>query len=144
MGRSPVLVVGNQVEGIDEVAAVVGVLRAVRDVDGDTAPSEDNSRDDATAAQPNLFPSSFGLTCAVTGETQKLIAIASWGRYAKERTPETAETSFPTVWRRYAVAGQVPIPMQAGDFGPLSPARRRARRSSSASGRAGTRRSPSA
>lgn len=34
-------------------------------LNGDVAPAEDSSIDDAPAAQPSLLPSSFGLTCVV-------------------------------------------------------------------------------
>src|SRR5205823_6547191 len=45
-------------------------------VNGDTAPAEDSSLDDRTAAQPNLFPSSFGLTCVVAPGTDVVDVIA--------------------------------------------------------------------
>src|SRR5690242_16473637 len=42
-------------------------------VNGDVAPVEDASLDDATAAQPNLFPSSLGFTCVVAAGTDELL-----------------------------------------------------------------------
>ena len=64
-------------------------------VNGDTAPVEDSSLDDATAAQPNLFPSSFGFTCVAAPGTSELLVTASWGRYSKERTEAQGDAAQP-------------------------------------------------
>jgi hypothetical protein len=89
-------------------------------VNGDTAPVEDSSLDDATAAQPNLFPSSFGFTCVVAPGTNALLVEASWGRYCKER-PETAgDQRSQTVWQRHPTDGSTTLTLTAGEFGPLS------------------------
>jgi hypothetical protein len=89
-------------------------------VNGDTAPVEDSSLDDATAAQPNLFPSSFGFTCVAGPGTTELVLMASWGRYSKERTEGKGDERSRTVWQRHPAGGTVAIKLAAGDIGPVS------------------------
>jgi hypothetical protein len=89
-------------------------------VDGDTAPVEDSSIDDATAAQPNLFPSSFGFTCVVAPGTSKLLVEATWGRYVKERTEGEGDERTRTVWQRYPAGGAARIKVAEGEIGTIS------------------------
>ena len=89
-------------------------------VNGDTAPVEDSSLDDATAAQPNLFPSSFGLTCVVAPGTNELRVEATWGRYTKERAEVEGAERSPMVWQRHPVSGTATIHLASGDIGPVS------------------------
>jgi len=89
-------------------------------VNGDTAPAEDSSLDDATAAQPNLFPSSFGFTCVVAAGTDTLAVRAKWGRYRKEKNDAEDDVRAGTVWRRQAGGGSQIIALAAGEIGPVS------------------------
>lgn len=89
-------------------------------VNGDTAPAEDSSLDDATAAQPNLFPSSLGFTCVVAVGGDALAVTARWGRYCKENAESEGDVRAGTVWRRYTAGGSVTVPLAAGDIGPES------------------------
>ena len=89
-------------------------------VNGDTAPVEDSSLDDATAAQPNLFPSSFGFTCVVAPGTDELLVEATWGRYSKERRESESDEASQLVWQRRPAGGTATIRLADGDIGPLS------------------------
>ncbi|MFP5327659.1 MAG: DISARM system helicase DrmA [Acidimicrobiia bacterium] len=89
-------------------------------VDGDTAPVEDSSLDDASAAQPNLFPSSFGFTCVVGSGTDELAVTASWGRYHKEKAESEGDSRAGTIWRRHPAGGSAGLALAEGDLGPLS------------------------
>jgi Helicase conserved C-terminal domain len=89
-------------------------------VNGDTAPVEDSSLDDATAAQPNLFPSSFGLTCVLAAGTNDLTVEASWGRYCKEKAEAPGDERSQTVWQRHPASGTATMTLTGGELGPLS------------------------
>jgi hypothetical protein len=88
-------------------------------VNGDTAPAEDSSLDDATAAQPNLFPSSFGFTCVLAAGTDQLVVSGRWGRYRKEKAEAEADARAGTVWRRHPASGRATIALAAGEIGPM-------------------------
>jgi hypothetical protein len=88
-------------------------------VNGDTAPAEDSSLDDATAAQPHLFPSSFGFTCVVAPDVNDLQVTARWGRYLKEKSETDTDGRGGTAWRRRQAAGSRPLPLRDGDLGPI-------------------------
>ncbi|MHB8464562.1 MAG: hypothetical protein ACYDH6_13900 [Acidimicrobiales bacterium] len=87
-------------------------------VNGDTAPAEDTSLDDATAAQPNLFPSSFGFTCVLAPGVTALEATAMWGRYRKEKAQQEGGDRPGTVWQRHPAGGSKMIVLAEGDLGP--------------------------
>jgi len=89
-------------------------------VNGDTAPAEDSSLDDAAAAQPNLFPSSFGFTCVVAAGTDTLSVTASWGRYRKEKVETEGDDRGGTMWRRYPAGGSATVALATGELGPVS------------------------
>lgn len=87
---------------------------------GDTAPAEDSSLDDATAAQPNLFPSSFGFTGVVRAGTDQLVVTARWGRYRKEKAEAEADARPGTVWRRHPAGGPATVTLAPGPIPPVS------------------------
>lgn len=89
-------------------------------VDGDTAPVEDSSLDDASAAQRNLFPSSFGFTCVVASGTDELVVTAAWGRYLKEKAEAEADGPPRTIWSRHPAGGSARLRLMEGELGPLS------------------------
>ncbi len=89
-------------------------------VNGDTTSADDSSPDDTTAAQPNLFPSSFGFTCVVAAGTDTLAVTARWGRYAKEKAEVESEARPATVWRRHPARGSVMVTLTPGELGPVS------------------------
>jgi Helicase conserved C-terminal domain len=89
-------------------------------VNGDTAPAEDSSLDDASAAQPNLFPSSFGFTCVVTAGTDELVLTARWGRYLKEKAEAEGDARPGIRWRRHPAGGSATVALADGELGPVS------------------------
>ena len=89
-------------------------------VNGDTAPAEDSSLDDASAAQPNLFPSSFGFTCVIASGTDELVVTARWGRYLKEKAEAEGDARTGTAWRRHPAGGSATVALADGELGPES------------------------
>ncbi len=89
-------------------------------VDGDTAPVEDSSLDDASAAQPKLFPSSLGFTCVVASGTDELLITAGWGRYLKEKAEAERDARPGTVWRRHPAGGSARLALSEGGLDPVS------------------------
>ena len=87
--------------------------------EGDLAGDDDGAGERAPAT-PTFFPSSMGLSFAVSGHHERLRVDAHWGHYvrAESSTPRD-DGSRPTVWRREPRGGTVPLPLVAGDFGPL-------------------------
>lgn len=79
-------------EGQDDLAVSAG-----------EATVEDDDPDLTATANTTLFPSSFGLTCIISGAAQSLRITARWGRYEriKSETFTHPKTGDPrTVWKR--------------------------------------------
>lgn len=85
-------------------------------VNGDVAPAEDSALDDASAAQPSLFPSSFGFTCVVAAGVDQLEVTATWGHYRKEKAEQGSESTVGTVWRRRRAGGSKPLQLAEGEL----------------------------
>jgi hypothetical protein len=63
---------------------------------------EDGLTDPSAPPPDSLFPSSLGLSCAVSGEITRIRVTARWGRYARRpaaQIPDGAERP-PLVWKR--------------------------------------------
>lgn len=86
-------------------------------VNGDAASADDGALDDTTAAQPNLFPSSFGFTCVVAPGIDSLTVTARWGRYTKEKTESEGDARPATVWRRHPASGSARVALANGELG---------------------------
>lgn len=110
------------------ILGMLGPQRAVRSADeddvlavaGETAPDEGEPEPDSVAA-PTLFPSSFGLTFCVDGQTTELAVTARWGRYSRERSQAVPGSGDPPlVWRRYSAGGvPVAVPLAEGMIDPI-------------------------
>jgi len=76
---------------------------------------EDGLTDQSAPPPDSLFPSSLGLSCAVSSEVTRIRVTARWGRYARRpaaQLPEGADRP-PLIWKR--------IPMQATTDVSLAP-----------------------
>lgn len=78
---------------------------------------------EANSAQSSLFPSSFGLSFVVAGDTHSLAVDVSWGNYERvQRDSVIGETSGSrSIWRRRPIAGHIEVPLAEGNLTPLAP-----------------------
>lgn len=84
--------------------------------------AEEVTPDRVATGAPSLFPSSFGFTFGVFGESEAIELEASWGRYERVSTEHDDEEGRPkTLWRRSPGGGKVSLPLAKGGFGPVAP-----------------------
>ncbi len=83
---------------------------------------DEGATDDSSLPADSLYPASIGLTCTVHSEVRKLLVIARWGRYLREKsaTATTPQGNPLTVWKRYPM-GNVgkAIALVEGDIAPI-------------------------
>lgn len=95
-------------EAQDELAVSAGTLE----------PGDVDDADAMATTNTSLFPSSFGLSCTITGQAQALRVTARWGRYerARSETLTKADTGAPrVVWKRRPVRGDIAcLPLREG------------------------------
>lgn len=84
---------------------------------------EEGSTEPATAPGDSMFPSSIGLTFAVSEETRSLLVTARWGRYEKgDSASLTTEQGNPRrVWKRTPHEGTLSIALEPGVLEPRPP-----------------------
>ncbi len=86
----------------------------------DANAAEDSAPDPAPATD-TMFPSSFGLSLCVDGDTKTLRVRAHWGRY--KRMPSTLhmkpDGAPKLVWKRIPTGGTVDVVLTEGAIGPF-------------------------
>jgi hypothetical protein len=83
---------------------------------------EDGLTDPSAPPPDSLFPSSLGLSCAVSGEITRIRVTARWGRYAcrpAAQIPEGAERP-PLIWKRIPMEATVDVDLTPGTILPNS------------------------
>ena len=83
---------------------------------------EDGLTDPSAPPPDSLFPSSLGLSCAVSGEITRIRVTARWGRYVRRpaaQIPEGAERP-PLVWKRIPMQATVDVDLTPGTILPYS------------------------
>ncbi|MFI5301942.1 MAG: hypothetical protein ACHREM_27955, partial [Polyangiales bacterium] len=93
------------------------------------APQTGGGEEEGGAAEPTaspnetMFPSSFGLTFCVAGDTRAVRVVASWGRYRREASTlsRKADDSPHRVWKRTPEAGEIVFDLAEGPIAPRAP-----------------------
>lgn len=91
-------------------------------VDANDAQS-DPPDSEANSAQSSIFPSSFGMSFVVAGDTDSVAVDVSWGTYERVQRDDGAgeTTGSRRIWRRRPVEGRIEVPLVQGDLAPPSP-----------------------
>ncbi|WP_103935922.1 DISARM system helicase DrmA [Thermomonospora echinospora] len=76
--------------------------------------AESGDGDQDTPNVPSMFPSAYGFTAYVDGETDRLVVKASWARYVRAHSSEE-EHAGQMVWRREPLSGVVTVPLRPGE-----------------------------
>jgi hypothetical protein len=86
--------------------------------------SEDDGPQEFSAPLPKAtFPSSFGMTFCVGGDTKSILVTARWGQYLKveSETLFNEKSGNPKrVWKRHPRGGSKAIPLKVGTIGPYA------------------------
>ena len=84
----------------------------------------DSVEEGATEVSPSLsgtlFPSSFGMTFTVDGNTRSLHLTAQWGWYQRQHSDTATDKGNKPkpVWKRTPISGEIDLPLHAGDITP--------------------------
>src|SRR5690606_6605827 len=86
--------------------------------------SEEDGPQEFSAPLPKAtFPSSFGMTFCVNGETKAIRATARWGQYLKQESEHLVNEKSGNpkrVWKRHPRGGSKSITLKVGHFGPFA------------------------
>jgi len=92
----------------------------------DIATAGRDSRDEGTpdlspVQSDTMFPSSMGMTFAVSEKAEQLNITVRWGHYIREDTGRVREKSGKKiyVWKREPVEKTLPVPIEQGFFSPI-------------------------